>query len=329
MGRQKEIFKEYARMRDNGLDAKGSLNVLRPHIESLSKQEREELATALRAHEQKLAQAAGVAKPIAPATPSTNPSIRPIQQPANRPTPPEIPPASVVKPLPTQPPASMPRITPLPTPPSNPQTETQTITQLVPQASEPTKPASADQRPPDSEATSIVWVKCPNCGKTNQKHEVFCYSCGQMLEPVKGVYETRTFTDHDSVPLDSEFFGTDSVLVLRVRGTTETFEVRPQKSTQELVIGRSTQGSAVMPDVDLKNTKAVDLGVSRMHMTLHYDSSNSTVLAADLGSANGSFLNGQRMLSKEIRVLRHGDELRLGKLVMAVSFRHPGNNRGE
>ena len=48
-------------------------------------------------------------------------------------------------------------------------------------------------------------------------------------------------------------------------------------------------------------------------------------LVSDLGSANGSFINGQRLLAKEIRVLRHGDELRLGKLVMTVSFRHPAN----
>lgn len=327
MGRQKEIFKEYARMRDNGLDAKGALNVLRPHIEGLNKQEREELAGALRGHEQKLAQAAGlmggVVKPIgqAPPAPSSNPSIRPIQpaQPAAPPQP-VTPPFSAEIEVPPAPP-NAPRIVPLASPRPSPTVETQTITQFV--------PASGDrllaQRPSDSDPASIVWVKCPNCGKTNQKHEVFCYSCGQMLEPVKGVFETRTFSDKEAMPLDSEFFGSDSVLVLRVRGTTETFEVRPQRSEQELVIGRSTQGSAVTPDVDLKNTKAVDLGVSRMHMTLRYESANNAVLAADLGSSNGSYLNGQRMLAKEVRVLRHGDELRLGKLVLAVSFRHPGN----
>ena len=49
----------------------------------------------------------------------------------------------------------------------------------------------------------------------------------------------------------------------------------------------------------------------------------SAVLVADLGSANGSYINGQRMMPKEVRVLRHGDELRLGKLVLLASFRHP------
>ena len=50
---------------------------------------------------------------------------------------------------------------------------------------------------------------------------------------------------------------------------------------------------------------------------------HATVLVSDLGSANGSFINGQRMMPKEVRVLRHGDELRLGKLVLLASFRHP------
>lgn len=150
-----------------------------------------------------------------------------------------------------------------------------------------------------------------------------------MLEPVKGVYDTRVFSDSESVPLNSEFFGTDSVLVLRVRGTTESFEVRPQKSDHEMIIGRSTQGSAMAPDVDLKNTKASDLGVSRLHLTVRYDAHNNAIMVTDLGSSNGTYINGQRMLAKEVRVLRHGDELRLGKLVMAVSFRHPGNMQPE
>ncbi len=30
-------------------------------------------------------------------------------------------------------------------------------------------------------------------------------------------------------------------------------------------------------------------------------------------------------MPKEVRILRHGDELRLGKLVLAISFRHPSS----
>src|SRR5262249_49282013 len=45
------------------------------------------------------------------------------------------------------------------------------------------------------EVEKVVWVNCPNCGKPNQQHEVFCYSCGQLLEAGKGILDTRHFTD--------------------------------------------------------------------------------------------------------------------------------------
>src|SRR6187455_1863296 len=68
----KEIFAEYARMRDNGLDAKAALNVLRYHIEVLSKPDREALASLMRTHESELAAAAPAAS-APPATVSASP----------------------------------------------------------------------------------------------------------------------------------------------------------------------------------------------------------------------------------------------------------------
>ena len=107
-------------------------------------------------------------------------------------------------------------------------------------------------------------------------------------------------------------------------GSTENYETRPQKTDHELIIGRSTKGSVLAPDIDLTNRQASEMGVSRLHLSINYDAEHSAVLVSDLGSANGSFINGQRMMPKEVRVLRHGDELRLGKLVLLASFRHPG-----
>jgi hypothetical protein len=172
----------------------------------------------------------------------------------------------------------------------------------------------------------IVWVNCPNCNKTNQQHEVFCYACGHLLEPVKGANDTRILADNNKAALDSEFFGSESVLVLRLRGTTDTIELRPQNTAHEVMIGRQADGGVMAPDVDLSERQAADLGVSRLHLSVQFNPDHNTLLVADLGSANGSFLNGQRMMPKELRVLRHGDELRLGKLVLLVSYRHPGRS---
>ncbi len=286
----KEIYVEYTRMRTNGMDAKSVLNVLRPHVESLSKPDREQLAGMIRDHESK-------------SSTGTYPVVR------------EVPPPPAQSAAPPAPPAPAPRIQPL-----------RPLTPSGKAAEPPPQPASS---PPASaaapaEADEVIWINCPHCGKTNQRHEVFCYACGQLLEPVKGAYDTRLLSEKTVEPLDSEFFGPESVLVLRVRGSTETFESRPQKSDHEIIIGRSTKGSVLAPDIDLSNKQATDLGVSRLHLSISYDAPHNAILIADLGSANGSYLNGQRLMAREVRVLRHGDELRLGKLVLMVSFRHPG-----
>src|SRR5438045_1880291 len=69
----KEIFAEYSRMRDNGLDAKAALNVLRYHIEVLSKPDREALASMMRTREAGVPIASPV--PAAPVVPTPPPAV--------------------------------------------------------------------------------------------------------------------------------------------------------------------------------------------------------------------------------------------------------------
>lgn len=174
------------------------------------------------------------------------------------------------------------------------------------------------------EPVVVEMMPCPQCGKPNQRQEVFCYACGSLLEPIRGANETRNLNvGGEDESLSPEYFGSNTMLALRPRGASDVYEVFPQKVDHELIVGRSTAGSAMMPDIDLKDRQAENLGVSRMHLSIRYDPEQNALLATDLGSANGSFLNGQKMLPREIRALRHGDELRLGKLILNVSFRHP------
>jgi len=91
-----------------------------------------------------------------------------------------------------------------------------------------------------------------------------------------------------------------------------------------MIVGRGVRGSAVAPDIDLEGRRGADLGVSRLHMSIRYDNDNHVIMVADLGSANGTYINGQRLVAKEQRVIRHGDELRVGRMVINVAFRHPG-----
>ncbi len=169
------------------------------------------------------------------------------------------------------------------------------------------------------------WTECANCGKKNRINEVFCYACGQLLEPpLSKSLETTQFADATDMLFTDEYFGDDSILTFIVRDTGERFELRPQARKHEMVIGRSSNTGSLAPDLDLATVEGANLGVSRLHIALRYEMNNSAIHIYDLGSANGSFINGQKLHPRETRILRNGDELRLGRLVLRIYYQHPG-----
>ena len=178
-----------------------------------------------------------------------------------------------------------------------------------------------DPKPAPPEAK---WMECDNCGRKNQVEEVFCYSCGQLLGGTNEQYGTQMFKGGDASRSPEEFT-MDSILVLKLRDHEKQFELRPQNSPHELVIGRSSGDNVMAPDLDLNAYGGAQNGVSRLHMSIQYDMKTQTIQVHDLGSGNGSFINGQKLIPKEQRILRNEDELRLGRFVLKVYFQHPGN----
>jgi hypothetical protein len=199
---------------------------------------------------------------------------------------------------------------------------------LVPDASQPKKSSVIKPIKPvqaaANDAGGTMWVECRHCGRKNRAADVFCYACGQLLDLGATEQATRHFADATERLFSDEFFGSDSVLVLTVRDTGLSYELRPQLRQHELVIGRSADNSAMRPDVDLNDADGANLGVSRLHLALRYETSDNTIQVYDLGSANGSFINGQKLHPKELRLLRNHDELRLGRLILTIQYFHPG-----
>ena len=163
---------------------------------------------------------------------------------------------------------------------------------------------------------------CPKCGRSNDPVEVFCYHCGQFLCAETSSYDTVRFGDSEPLANHSDYFSADSTLILQVAATNQTYKVRPAECQHEIILGRAV-GGTMRPDIDLSNDGGNDMGVSRLHTALQYDHKQNAVTLTDLRSANGTFINGQRLHAQEVRVLRHGDELRLGRLVLRVYFYHP------
>jgi hypothetical protein len=85
-----------------------------------------------------------------------------------------------------------------------------------------------------------------------------------------------------------------------------------------VIIGRTDVESGKKVDIDLTPYGGRENGVSRRHATLYR--TRQTVSLVDLNSSNGTFLNGVQLIPHQPRLLREGDEVRLGKIRFHISF---------
>ncbi len=156
---------------------------------------------------------------------------------------------------------------------------------------------------------------CEHCGKVNPENESYCLGCGQLLPAGRAMATQRLAVPQPKPELrwGTALFDEHTLLQFEVKETGEkiTFELH-----EECVLGRTHR--EVVADLDLSPYRAMERGVSRRHAKLTRQS--GTVMIQDLESANGTFLNGMRLLPHQPRVLRNNDELVLGRLALRVSF---------
>jgi hypothetical protein len=174
-------------------------------------------------------------------------------------------------------------------------------------------------REPVKPSVQVEQTYCWKCGKPNRAGELICVHCGSVLAQNQQTAATRQLNMEDQQP---EHFDEHGLLLLHVRHSNDLIKLRPQEYTHEVIVGRADANNVVTPDVDLTPVGAAQMGVSRLHMTLNYDAEMQRIIIMDMGSANGLYVNGQKIVAKEERVLRDGDQLRLGQLVLDVAYKH-------
>ncbi|MCA9892950.1 MAG: FHA domain-containing protein [Anaerolineae bacterium] len=114
--------------------------------------------------------------------------------------------------------------------------------------------------------------------------------------------------------LGTDCFDENSRLVL-ILAENESVTVEPEP---EMVIGRSDSGSNYKPEIDLTPYGAYRLGLSRSHAILRYH--DQALELIDLGSRNGTHLNGRKLAAQSPQRLHDGDIVRLGNLAFRVKF---------
>ena len=172
--------------------------------------------------------------------------------------------------------------------------------------------STEESTPPKSAAQDDDVLTCPECGTANPPGEFFCRQCGAML----------VLTGEDTRPLekpatrDAAYFDDTMTLALEVVDTGDVIRVRPRHN--ELVVGRLSPESVMIPDVDLSPYQADVKGVSRLHAALRRQ--GTTLVLTDMGSLNSTYINGQRVHAHEVRVIQDGDELQFGRLRVRAHF---------
>jgi hypothetical protein len=123
-----------------------------------------------------------------------------------------------------------------------------------------------------------------------------------LIERIEGNFGKGLIPDQETVCLT--LMGTDITLEVTV--------------TVRAILGRAHESNVHDPDVDLGQYGAQVLGVSRQHAALYR--MNRLILIADLGSHNGTFLNGDRLEPKRFHILHDGDVIQLANLSMQIHF---------
>ena len=169
--------------------------------------------------------------------------------------------------------------------------------------------------------TSTAMKPCSNCGHVNRVGLLFCEECGRNLASAINVtlptrkIQNETNDASAKATWGSARFGEDSQVILHIRDAAAPLKL---PAAPRLTMGRSDVGSIDKPNIDFAPYDALDKGVSRSHAVIEL--SEDTLTIVDTSSANGTFLNGQRLVPNQPRVLRDGDEIRLGKLIANIYF---------
>lgn len=158
-------------------------------------------------------------------------------------------------------------------------------------------------------------ITCSTCQHSEVEGALFCSECGAQLVSMQNL-ATQNFQISEDMPdlgniepiKDIEFGPSDNISLQVLDGG----QFLPLSDRNEFTVGRVSEGQSVMPDIDLTAYNAYENGVSRLHAVIK--KSEHQVKLMDLGSSNGTYLNGTRLTPERDYLLQHGNIIAFGKL---------------
>ena len=160
-----------------------------------------------------------------------------------------------------------------------------------------------------------TYVFCNQCGHRNPPESSFCSSCGEPLDSLDDRTITLTAVDPlQDAPGDADDIHVPvgdlpieiGVLIVRAGAQAGSRFLLDEKVTK---LGRHPKSEISLDDIT----------VSRRHAEIEHTPEG--YIATDAGSLNGTYVNQERI---DKMLLRHGDELQIGKFRLVFFERHDG-----
>ncbi len=167
-------------------------------------------------------------------------------------------------------------------------------------------------------------IICPNCKHENLDGTVFCTDCATPLRQTDEIV-TQNISEEEREQLAiaskmTQEISTDLDTWASLH-LLESGQILTLADRKEFTLGRVSDAQPIMPDIDLTPYQAYACGVSRLHAVLRREGKD--VFIKDLGSSNGTYLNGERLQPNSDHPLNHGDMLFLGKLKLQILLKLP------
>ncbi len=152
---------------------------------------------------------------------------------------------------------------------------------------------------------------CVHCGGENDEGAVFCVYCGKELAETQVVDASEAVRESHPLP-EAPIKPELTLMVVTPQG------MKPITLPygKWITLGRSDRQSQLTPHIDLATFDALELGVSRLHAVIDHTLDGATI--TDLGSTNGTYLNGKKLEPQEPYIMQYSDELRLGRLIVYI-----------
>lgn len=146
--------------------------------------------------------------------------------------------------------------------------------------------------------------RCLHCGHENEEATKQCAKCGKPLGSGAGADETLGFIPAVEVEIEE----TEEEIEARLeRGAVLVVKKGPDAGERFVLLkDETTLGRDPQSDIFLN-----DITVSRKHARV--DRAGGGVTLTDVGSLNGTYVNGERVDEVD---LRNGDEIQIGKFKM-------------